>query len=458
MARHDLVIRGATIVNAWGRQVADVLVDGESVSGIVKPGSGAPARRLIDADGRTLLPGLVDTHCHHRDPGFTHKEDATTATRASAAGGVTTTFAMPNVSPPPKDAATLASMIQHYRESAVVDWNINAAATDPDQIAALAGMGIAGFKIYMVADTGRDYPHMPGLGVHDHGQLMRIFMLVERTGLPLMVHVHDQSIMDVIEQDYWGRGERDYRAYARACAEHDGIVWEAALAVVLRIQQSIGTRLHVLHTQTEGMVDQIRAAKAQGRDVTSEINPWALFLGNDWDTVERLGSYALSFWVPERHTDSLWKGMCDGTIDLVATDHAPHLAAEKEPGWKDGWAAHTGTPSLEFYGPLLLDAAHSGRITLEDMVRLTSTRPAEIFGLSAKGRIEVGRDADLVLVDPGRSWVISDDHVLSKCGWTPYAGRRVIGAIDTTILRGEVVYDGGEVTAEPGYGRMASPA
>ena len=458
MARHDLIIRGGTIVNAWGRQRADVVVDGKRIAGVVEPGSGRSARRFIDADGRLLLPGLVDTHCHHRDPGFTHKEDATTATRAAAAGGVTTTFAMPNVSPPPKDPATLASMIEHYREAAVVDWNINAAATDPDQIVALARMGIAGFKIYMVADTGRDYPHMPGLGVHEHGRLMRIFMLVERTGLPLMVHVHDQSIMDVIEQDYWSRGERDYRAYACAYAEHDGIVWEAALAVVLRIQQSIGTRLHVLHTQTQGMVDQIRAAKAQGRDVTSEINPWALFLGNDWDTVERLGSYALSFWVPEKHTDSLWNGMRDGTIDLVATDHAPHLAAEKEPGWEDGWAAHTGTPSLEFYGPLLLDAARSGRITLEDVVRLTSTRPAEVFGLRHKGRIEVGRHADIVLADPERAWSITDDHVVSKCGWTPYAGRRVVGAIDTTILRGQVVYDHGEVTGEPGYGVMASPA
>ncbi|MDE0374933.1 MAG: dihydroorotase family protein [bacterium] len=457
MARHDLAIRGGTVVNAWGRQVADVLVDGERISGIVDPGSGIPARRVIDADGLMILPGLVDTHCHHRDPGFTHKEDATTATRAAAAGGVTTTFAMPNVSPPPKDAATLASMIEHYREAATVDWNINAAATDPDQIATLARMGIAGFKIYMVADTGRDYPHMPGLGVHDHGRLLEIFALVERTGLPLMVHVHDQSIMDAIEQDYWSRGERDYRAYARAYAEHDGIVWEAALAVVLRIQQATGARLHVLHMQTAGMVDQIRAAKAQGRDVTSEINPWAVFLGNDWDTVERLGSYALSFWVPPEHEGSLWDGMRDGTIDLVATDHAPHLAAEKEPGWEDGWAAHTGTPSLEFYGPLLLDATRSGRITLEDVVRLTSTRPAEIFGLSRKGRIEVGRDADLVLVDPERSWVISDDHVLSKCGWTPYAGRRVVGAIDATLLRGRMVYEHGEVVAAPGGGRMASP-
>ena len=205
------------------------------------------------------------------------------------------------------------------------------------------------------------------------------------------------------------------------------------------------------------MVDRIRAAKALGRAVISEINPWALFLGNDWDTVERLGSYALAFWVPEKHAGSLWGGMRDGTIDLVATDHAPHLAEEKEPGWEDGRAAHTGTPSLEFYGPLLLDAARSGLITLEDMVRLTSTRPAEIFDLHRKGRIEAGRDADLVLVDPDRSWVISNDHVLSKCAWTPYAGRRVVGAIDTTILRGSVIYEHGEVVGTPGAGKMASP-
>ena len=264
MARHDLLIKGGTIVNSWGRQQADVLVDGERIAGIVAPGMVGSARRVIDADGRYLIPGLVDTHSHHRDPGFTHKEDVTSATRAAAVGGVTTTFAMPNVSPPPKDTATLEAMIDHYRTSAVVDWNINAAATDRDQIAPLAAMGIAGFKIYMVADTGRDYPHMPGLGVHDHGRLFEIFEVVKRTGLPLMIHVHDQSIMDVIEQGYWDRDERDFRAYARAYADYDGIVWEAALAVVLRMQQSIGTRLHVLHTQTKGMVDQIRTAKGRG--------------------------------------------------------------------------------------------------------------------------------------------------------------------------------------------------
>ncbi len=170
--------------------------------------------------------------------------------------------------------------------------------------------------------------------------------------------------------------------------------------------------------------------------MTAEINPWTLFLGDEWETVERLGSYALSFWVPEHHTDHLWRGMRDGTIDLIATDHAPHLPEEKEPGWEDGWAAHTGTPSLEFYGPLLLDAAHSGRLTLEEVVRLACARPAEIFRLATKGRIEVGRDADLALVDIDRRWVITDDQVESKCGWTPYAGRPVVGAIDTTILRG----------------------
>ena len=148
---------------------------------------------------------------------------------------------------------------------------------------------------------------------------------------------------------------------------------------------------------------------------------------------------------------------CRRLAGLVATDHAPHLAEEKEPGWEDGWAAHTGTPSLEFYGPLLLDAAHSGRITLEDLVRLTSTRPAAIFGLSRKGRIEVGTDADIALVDLDRSWEITDELVLNKCGWTPYAGRRVIGSVETTILRGQVVYGAGEVTGQPGNGKMCSP-
>lgn len=453
----DLAITGGTLVGAEGRVVADVGVRDGRIAAIVAPGTALPAREVIDATGRHLLPGLIDVHSHHREPGFTHKEDIVTATSACAAGGVTTSFAMPNVQPPPNTAERLEQMLALYAERAIVDYNVNAAGTVLDEIPQLATMGIAAFKVFMVVDTGRDYPHMPGIGVHDHGELLRIFERVGETGLPLMVHPHDQALMTAIEERFWERGERDFRAYARAYAAHDGIIWDAAAALLLRLQRATGTRLHMLHTQTQGVIAQLRAAKAAGQAVTAEMNPWAVFLGNDWANIERLGSYALSYWIPEENTEPLWEALNDRTIDLVSTDHAPHLREEKEPGWTDGWKAHTGTPSTQFYLRLLLDASVDGRISLERIVDATATTPARVFGLEDKGRLAIGADADIAIVDLESEAEITDDEVLSKCGWTPYAGRRTRGIVTTTISRGDVVFRDGEVVGRPGRGRHARP-
>jgi dihydroorotase len=455
--RYEAAITGGTLVTATGRYRAELAVRDGQIAAMLAPGTPIEADRIIDASGRHILPGAIDVHSHHREPGFTHKEDIVTATMACAAGGVTTSFAMPNVDPPPNLPEHLAAMLDRYRERAIVDWNVNAAGTVPAAIAEMATMGIAAFKVFMVVDTGRSYPHMPGIGVHDHGKLLEIFEAIRPTGVPLMVHPHDQQLMDHIERGFWARGERDALAYARAYAAHDGIIWDAAAALLLRIQRATGTQLHLLHTQTRGVVDQLRTAKATGAHISAEINPWALFLGNDWANVERLGSYALSYWVPAENTEPLWAALRDGTIDLVSTDHAPHTREEKEPGWTDGWKAHTGTPSAQFYLPMLLDASARGHISLERVVEATSTAPARVFGLGRKGRLEVGADADLAIVDLDATLEIRDEIVLSKIGWTPYAGMAVRGVVDTTLVRGRVVYDGGRVVGEPGWGRQASP-
>jgi dihydroorotase len=365
---------------------------------------------------------------------------------------------MPNVQPPPNTAERLDAMLELYNARAIVDWNINAAATVPSALEALAERGIAAFKVFMVVDTGRDYPHMPGIGVHDHGKLLEIFEAVGPTGLPLMVHPHDQALMRHIEEGFWARGERDALAYAKAYAALDGIIWDTAVAVLLRLQRASGTPLHLLHTQTVGVIEQLRAAKTAGQRVSAEMNPWAVFLGNDWATIERLGSYALSYYVPESNTEPLWAALRDGTIDLISTDHAPHTREEKEIGWTDGWKAHTGTPSTQFYVPLLLDAAAAGRLSLERVVDVTATAPARTFRLAGKGALEVGLDADVAIVDLDAELEIRDDIVLSKIGWTPYAGRRVRGVIETTLVRGRVVYEDGRVVGTPGWGRQVKPA
>ncbi len=452
----DVVIRGVTAVLEDGVRRADIGIENGRIAAIGDAGSLAKGKREVAAADLVALPGMIDMHSHHREPGFTHKEDLATMSRQCAAGGVTTSVAMPNVSPPPTTAENLDAMLDVYRRRAGFDYNVNASGVQLDEIPKLAERGILAFKIFMVVDTGRSYPHMPGIGLHEHGELYKRMQAVKKTGLPLMIHPHDQSIMDAIEHEYWAKGERDFRAYARAYAHDDGVIWDTAVGVLLRLQAATGVRLHLLHTQTRRVVEMLRAAKAAGQAVTSEVNPWCFWLDNDWANIERLGSYALSYYVQPHHAEAVYKAFLDGTVDIMATDHAPHLREEKEPGWTDGWKAHTGTPSEQFYLSLLMTDVAAGKLTLQRVADATATRPAKIFGLyPTKGALRVGADADVVLVDPKAKATIRDEDVLSKCGWTPYAGREVQGIPVYTFLRGEAIYDDRTLAVREGFGRQA---
>lgn len=454
----NCLIKDADIITASGRFRGSVGIDGETIAGVYRPGAEPAADVVVDAGGKALVPGFIDTHSHHREgseKGFEYKENIESATRACAAGGITTSVGMPNVNPPPNTTELLRRQFERYERSAVVDWSFNPAATVLSELPALAATGIPAFKIFMVVDTGRSYPHMSGIGMHDHGKLFELMQHCARVNVPLMVHPHDQALMGVIEQEYWRRGERDALAYAKAYAAYDGVIWDTAVAVLLRLQRAAGCHLHLLHVQTEGSVQLIREAKRRGQKVTCEINPWTLFLGCDWKNIERLGSYALSYWVPEKHVPALWEALRDGTIDVIATDHAPHTREEKEIGWKDGWKAHTGTPSTQFYLGMFLTAALEGKISPERVVEAAATAPARLFGLKGKGEIVPGADADLVLVDLNAPYEIRDEDVLSLIGYTPYAGMKLRAKPVRTLVRGKTVYLDGKVVGAPGYGRMA---
>ena len=454
----DTLIRNGLIVTPQGRRVASIGIQGGRIAGIYEAGAEPEAREVIEADGLAIVPGAIDMHSHHRQgslPGFEYKDTIHTSTLQCAAGGVTTSVAMPNVQPPPNSLELLERQYDIYRSDAIVDWNFNPAPTISEEMPGMADTGIAAFKIFMVVDTGRDYPHMPGIGVHDHGKILEIMQRCAELNVPLMVHPHDQALMDVIEQKFWDRGERDALAYAKAYAAHDGVIWETAIATLLRLQRASGCHLHILHTQTAGSVELIRQAKAAGQKVTCEINPWALFLGCEWSAIQRLGSYALSYWVPEKNVPGLWEGLRDGTIDIVATDHAPHTREEKEIGWTDGWKAHTGTPSTQFYYSMFMTAALEGKISLERVVEACSAKPAELFKLANKGALKVGADADLVLVDLNREYEVRDEDVLSLIGWSPYAGRKLKAKPVRTIVRGTTVYLNDQVIGQKGFGQHA---
>ena len=201
----------------------------------------------------------------------------------------------------------------------------------------------------------------------------------------------------------------------------------------------------------------IRRAKEEGLPITAEVNHWALFLST-WEDVLELGPYCLSYWVPDHHKAAIWEAINDGTIDIVSSDHAPHTRAEKDVGWEDMWAAHTGTPGIQHQVPLLLDAANNGQLSVERVVELTAEAPARSFDIGHKGYLRPGFDADLMIVDPSKRWTIRDEDVLSKIGWTSYDGRQVVGAVERTFLRGTEIYGDGTVKGRPGYGRHAKPS
>jgi dihydroorotase len=455
----DLRISGGDVATPQGRVRADVLVDGGKIAGVVNPGvEVSDVGRTIDATGKLVMPGMVDPHVHTREPGHTHKEDIITTTQQAAAGGVTTIFGMPNLTPPTSTVETLDEVFELYKAKSIVDYNHNPAATNPEHIAPMAERGIRAFKVFMVVDTGRSYPHPAGTGMHDHGDLLRMMDLVAPTGLPFMIHPHDQALMDYIEGEILGRGDNTPQGYARAYAAREGVIWDTAVDTLIRLSEAADCPVHLMHMQTRRSIDAVRRAKARGLKVTCEVNHWTLFLGS-WDDVERLGPYALSYWLPDDAKAAVWEGLVDGTIDMLSSDHGPHTREEKEVGWTKMWQAHTGTPGIQYQLPLLLESVLDGQLTLERALELCCSRPAEVFGLSkTKGLIAPGTDADLAIVDLDAPWTITNDGVLSRCGWTPYDGRDCRVSVSRTLLRGNEIYADGTVTGAPGQGRMAVAA
>ncbi|MGH3403349.1 MAG: amidohydrolase family protein, partial [Streptosporangiaceae bacterium] len=214
----DLRVCNGTLATPSGAITGDLLVNGGRIAGIVEPGLPVQAAETLDASGKHVLPGMIDVHVHTREPGYTHKEDITTTTEQAAAGGVTTIFGMPNLDPPTTTAQTLDEVLALYAAKSLVDYNHNPAATQPGEIAPMAERGIRAYKVYMVVDTGRSYPHPAGTGIHDHGDLLRMMDQIAATGRRFIIHPHDQALMDYIERQYWQRGENTPQGYARAYA------------------------------------------------------------------------------------------------------------------------------------------------------------------------------------------------------------------------------------------------
>jgi dihydroorotase len=429
-----MLIRNATLADG---QSVDVRVEGERIAAVgtrLSGGSGTgngDDSRTIDATGTLLLPGAIDAHVHFREPGFPHKETWETGSKSAAAGGVTTVVDQPNTDPPTVDGPSFDAKAERARES-YVDYGINGGVTpdwEPDELFARPLFALG--EVFLADSTGE-----MGIGT---GLFERAVERAASEGVVVTVHAEDATLFDEGARD---RDDADaWSAYRTAEAE------AAAVERAVEVGARRDARIHVAHTSTPEGIEV-----AAGAGATCEVTPHHLLLSRDdlgdLGTLGRMNPPLRS----EERRGRVFERVRDGTVDMVATDHAPHTREEKTAGI---WDAPSGVPGVETMLPLLLAEAARGTLSYERVRDLTAANPARIFDLPRKGRVAAGYDADLVLVDPDSSREIRATDLHSKCDWTPFEGYRGIFP-ELTVVRGTVVWEDASGEA-PGEGEFGDP-
>lgn len=426
----DLVLRGGTCVLPGGLAETDV---GVRAGRIVAFGAIGAERggETIDCRGLHVLPGVIDSQVHFREPGAEHKEDLATGSDAAVLGGVTSVFEMPNTKPTTSTAETLADKLARAKGRMRCDhaFFVGATAENADELDRLERLpGAAGVKIFMGSSTG-------SLLVEDDATLERVL----RNGFRrISVHAEDEGML-----------RRD-KGLALHGKPETHPVWrsvEAAVAAtrrLLTLARRTGRRVHVLHVSTAEELPLL----ADYRDVaTVEVTPQHLTLAAP-ECYAELGTLA-QMNPPlrdARHRDALWAAVADGLADVLGSDHAPHTLAEKNEPYPE---SHSGMPGVQTLLPVMLDHVAAGRLSLMRLVELTGSGPARIFGIARKGRIVRGWDADLVLVDLGAVRKVEKGWLRSRAGWSPYEGRSLTGWPVATILRGRIVARDGGLVGRP---------
>jgi len=427
----DLVFKGGTVVNHAGEGLADIGVKDGRIAAIGSIGAGL-AGETIDARGLHILPGVIDTQVHFREPGLEHKEDLESGSRSAVLGGVTAVFEMPNTRPPTTSAAALAAKVGAATNRMYCDFAFFVGATrdNVDDLAELELLpGAAGIKVFVGSSTG-------DLLVDDEATLARILATITRRAA---FHSEDETRL------------RERMKLQREGDPASHSEWrdpQAALASterLLRLARRAGKRVHVLHVSTR----EEMALLALHKDIASvEVTPQHLTLAAP-DAYQALGTKAqMNPPLRDRyHQERLWWGLSQGVVDVLGSDHAPHTLEEKAKSYP---ATPSGMPGVQTLVSVMLDHVNAGRLSLARFVDLTSAGPQRLFGIAGKGRIAVGYDADLTIVDLKAERVIDDAWIGSKCGWTPFAGRKVRGWPVGTLVGGRLAMWQGELGAAGG--------
>lgn len=444
----DLVIRGGRVVSPERIVEASVAVAGEHIVAVGHDDVMPPAAREVRADGLYLLPGAIDSHVHFRDPGYPHKETWASGSAAAACGGVTTVFDMPNTRPPTGTREALARKLKAAQHSCV-DFGIHALLGD-DTVAHLEDLlegGATSFKAFV----GNTFGNLPA---PSDGALLEGFEKLAPLGVRTVVHAENSSIMARRQQLLQDAGRIDAQAHLDA---RPAVAEIEAIGRVLTLAEWTGARVHIAHHSAADSLYLLRAAKARGVDVTAETCPQYLLLNTD-DVLRLGGILRVNPPIREpRHNQPLWDALLDGTIDMIATDHAPHTPEEKTR--ESIWACDCGFPGVETQMPLMLTQVNRERATLMDYVKWSAVAPARAWGLyGTKGVIASGAHADIAFVDMARRATLSQGRLQSLSRISPWHGRPVQGCPVHTLLRGRFVMQHGRLAPDAhGWGRSVKP-
>jgi len=441
----DLILTGGKVVSPDAVIDASVAIKDGKVLAVGAPEAMPPAKETVDVAGMHVLPGAIDVHVHFRDPGYPQKEDFASGTAAAAFGGVTTIFDMPNTIPTVGTPDVLAAKHKMAAEKAHVDYGLYAVLGEDtiEHVPALIEAGVIGFKLYMGNTFGK-------IASPSTGAMLQAFEVVAPTGKRISLHAETNSIMERRETRLRQAGRTDPLAHL---ASRPAVVAIEAVSRAAILAEWTGARIHILHISSADELRPLREAKARGVDISGETCPHYLMLSAD-DYAKNAGVIRVNPPVREkRNQEPLWSALADGTVDIIATDHAPHSREEKTRN--DMFDVDCGFPGVESQMPLMLTQVNAGRMTIMDYVALSAAKPAKIWGLyPRKGVIAPGAEADIAVIDLKREMTLDDAKLQSRAKITPWHGRKVKGLPVHTIVRGRfVMRDRTLVDGTRGHGR-----
>jgi len=439
----DLVLRNAKASINYKIVDCSLAIEEGKIFKIGKNTTMPKAETKIDLEHLLVLPGLIDSHVHLRDEGKAYKEDFYSGTAAAAAGGITTVLDMPNNDPVTMTTETLRKRMKIAERKVLV--NVGFYSEFPkntDEIVEIVREGAVAFKLYMAEQVG-------GLNIDDDHALREASKIISGLKVPVAVHAEDETMLKRGEEELKRTNHNDVEAFLKA---HSESVEVKAVKRLLNIAEQTGVHVHFCHTSTKNGLKAIVDAKKSGMSITCETTPHNLFLSVD--DLRRIGTLALTM-PPVRennHITALWNGIKNGWIDSLVSDHAPHTLGEKKAELV--WDVKVGIPGLETTLPLLLTEVKRGRLSITQITRLMSEKPAEIFRLKGKGYLKEGNNADLVVVDLDRKYRIDASKFHSKAKYSPFDGWNVEGKPVKTFVNGRLVMDEEEIVAEAGSGRI----